>query len=145
MWKRLLVVILIIAVAVTVDLLYGAAIQTAGENFDLLSPISLFRIRPIILIAGYISILIVGYSLVVTNQSGHSLSALLIAIGLAVSYLTAFPPERGFLPTRGLYDSLAILAASRLGLTLHAGAFLVAAGAIRLLPLAHLQGKQPSP
>jgi len=131
MWKRLFVVFLIITTAVIVDLLYDIAIQTAGENFDLLSPISLFRIRPIILIAGYIPILIAGYSLIVTNQSGHSLSALLIAIGLAVSYLTAFPPV---LPTHGLYDSLAILAASRLGLVLHAGAFLVAVGVVRLLP-----------
>lgn len=137
MWKRLFIVILIFAAAVIVDLLYDTAIQTAGETFDLRLSVALFWLRPMILVAAYTCVLIAGYSLIVTDHSGHSLSALLIVVGLAVLYVTTFPPGSHYPPTRGLYDSLVILSASRLGLTLHAGAFLVAVGVVRLLPLPH--------
>jgi len=137
MWKRPFVVIVILAAAVIVDLLYDAAIQTAGETFDFRLSVALFWLRPVILVTAYTCILIAGYSLIVTNQSGRSISALLIVVGLAVLYVTTFPPGSHYPPPRGLYNSLVILSVSRLGLTLHAGAFLVAVGVVRLLPLPH--------
>jgi len=144
MWKRFFVVILILAAAVIVDLLYDIAIQTAGETFDLRLSVALFWLRPVILVTAYTCILIAGYSLIVTNQSGRSISALLIVVGLAVLYVTTFPPGSRYPPTRGLYNSLVILSASRLGLTFHAGAFLVAAGIVRLLQFTLRLRTQPS-
>ncbi len=135
MWKRLSVVALILAVAVLGDLLYTAAAQTAGQTFDLRLSASLFWVRPIVLIAGYVLILIAGYSLIVAKQPGQLLSAMLIVVGLAVIYLTTFPPGSGYRSTRDLYQGLVAVSASRWGLTVHAGAFLVALGVIRLLPL----------
>jgi hypothetical protein len=92
-------------------------------------------VAPIILIAAYVLILIAGYSLITGNRHGHALSAMLIVVGLAVIYLTTLPPGSGYLPTRGLYRGLVSLSASRMRLTMHVGALLVALGVIRLLPL----------
>lgn len=134
MWKRLFVIFLIITAAVIVDLLYDTAIQTAGETFDLRLSVALFWVRPIILVVAYTCVLIAGYPLIVINHSGHSLSTILIVVGLVVMFITTFPPGSHYPPTCDLYDRLVILSASRLGLTVHAGAFLVAVGVVRLLP-----------
>jgi len=69
MWKRFFVVILILAAAVIVDLLYDIAIQTAGETFDLRLSVALFWLRPVILVTAYTCILIAGYSLIVTRSA----------------------------------------------------------------------------
>jgi hypothetical protein len=133
MWKRLLVVILVILVAVGLDLLYDRALQSVAETFDLQLSVTLFWMRPIILIAGYAALLIAGYPLITTSEYGNSLSGLLIAIGIALLYVTTFPPGSGNVATRDLYLGLVTLATSRLGLTVHVGAFLVAAGVVRFL------------
>ena len=135
MWKQLIIVFLIIVLAVSIDLFFGTTLENAGNNFDLQLPTTLLRIRPLILIAGYLAVLSSVFNLLLGHRTNALLSGLLIGIGLVLSYLVAFPSQSNTLGLDWLYRTLVMLSGSRLALTLHASSLLAAIGVFRMLPI----------
>jgi hypothetical protein len=132
MRKQLLFVALILLGAIALDLTYTKIIETAGTVFVTPLSLNLLRWRLVILIPVYTLILAASMRMLADKESGAGLSWVLLLAGLAVGFLSAFPPGMGSLP-QSLYTGMETLAVSPLGLTLHASAVLAATGLMRLL------------
>jgi len=132
MWKQLLLVILIVLGAIGLDVAYATALQSTGTSFDFSLAFNLLRWKPLILIAAYTLVLATVAQMLADRNPAAGLSWTLLALGLVLGLVSTFPPGIRFL-SKSLYAGLELLATSRLGLTMHISAILVAVGILRLL------------
>jgi hypothetical protein len=132
MWKQLLFVALVVLGAIALDLVYNTALQSTGTSFDFSLALNLLRWRPLILIAAYTLVLATVAQMLADRNPTAGLSWTLLALGLVLGLVSAFPPGIRIL-SESLYTGLESLATSRLGLTMHTSALLAAVGILRLL------------
>ena len=124
---RLGIVLGISVLSVIGDLLYSNAMRAAGQSFDFDFVITM---RSIALVAFYLVISIFTLDLLVHNEGNLFFSLSLLCVGLIMIWMSSFPD--GPLPLRFLFSWE--FTTSRLGLTIHSGAFFTAVGLLRLLP-----------
>lgn len=131
MWKKLLFAFLMIAVAITIDLLEQTVAHFTGETFNLQLSQLLYSLSPIVIVVWYIFLLKGTAWQAVDHNFTAGLATTFIAVGLIVIYIITFPSANVFSPK--LYRTIIAISSSRLALTTHAGAFLIAIGGLRFL------------
>lgn len=133
MWKRILGALLVIILAVAADAVYQAAARAAGDSFNLRMGALLFNIRPVIFLIWYLVLLTVARWFMREQSRSPVFSIILIIVGLVILSMMIIPSWLSLVPRINFHVMVSEIMSSRLALTAHSGAFLVAIGVSLLI------------
>ncbi len=133
MWKRILGALLVVILAVAADAVHQAAARAAGDSFNLQMGALLFNIRPVIFLIWYLVLLTIARWFMGEQSRSPVFSIFLIIIGLAIVSMMIIPSWLSLVSRTNFHVMVSEIMSSRLALTAHSGAFLIAIGVILLL------------
>lgn len=131
MVKRTVIALTIIVLAIATD--YALVTRYAEETFSPQLSRQIFFLTPVVLIIWYVILFVTTYWVVSDDNFTPALAILFVALGLLTIFIIRFSSSINDVLPISLYRGIVSLYSSPVELSLHAGAYLIAIGGVRLL------------